>query len=145
MLADTSQGMLDVLSAKIKDAGFDNLHPIRLDLTSQPALPTHFDVIYSLMVMHHIPEIAIVLRQFHALLNPDGYLCIADLEKEDGSFHGPEVRDVHPGFDRTELEAQVLEAGFRVVSFSKVYSIKKLVNGREKLFPIFLMVTKKNV
>ena len=31
-LADTSQGMLDVLREKIANAGVTNMHPIRLDL-----------------------------------------------------------------------------------------------------------------
>src|SRR5512133_882385 len=35
-LADTSQGMLDVLSEKITNAGVGNMHPLRLDLTSDP-------------------------------------------------------------------------------------------------------------
>src|ERR1043165_7349852 len=33
-LADTSQGMLDVLKEKIAGAGVMNMHPVRLDLTS---------------------------------------------------------------------------------------------------------------
>src|SRR5512133_2460265 len=50
-LADTSQGMLDVLAEKIKSAGVRNMHPLRLDLASDPAargfpLPAlRFDVI----------------------------------------------------------------------------------------------------
>src|ERR1041385_6452519 len=33
-LADTSQGMLDVLREKIANAGVSNMHPLRFDLTS---------------------------------------------------------------------------------------------------------------
>ncbi len=29
-----------------------------------------------------------ILEKFHDLLNPSGYLAIADLYPEDGSFHG---------------------------------------------------------
>src|SRR5512140_801086 len=35
-LADTSQGMLDVLSEKIASAGVTNMRPIRLDLAVDP-------------------------------------------------------------------------------------------------------------
>src|SRR6266536_6200485 len=35
-LADTSQGMLDVLKEKIATAGVTNMHPLRLDLASDP-------------------------------------------------------------------------------------------------------------
>ena len=73
-LADTSQGMLDVLSSKIESSGLDHLHPIKLDLVNQPLPETHFDMIYSLMTMHHILETETVLHHFYMLLNPGGYL-----------------------------------------------------------------------
>jgi ubiquinone/menaquinone biosynthesis C-methylase UbiE len=38
-LADTSQGMLDVLSEKIAASGVTNMHPVRLDLSTDPCLP----------------------------------------------------------------------------------------------------------
>src|SRR5690349_11117165 len=53
-LADTSPGMLDVLKKKIADAGVMNMHPVRLDLTSDPLPSERYDLIYSLMVLHHI-------------------------------------------------------------------------------------------
>ena len=39
------------------------------------------------MTLHHIPDTNGILNKFHALLEPNGYLLVADLEKEDGSFH----------------------------------------------------------
>ena len=35
-LADTSQGMLDVLKEKIVASGMTNMHPVRLDLATDP-------------------------------------------------------------------------------------------------------------
>ena len=55
-LADTSQGMLDVLAGKIQSAGVRNMHPLRLDLSSDPLPDSRFGIIYSLMALHHIPE-----------------------------------------------------------------------------------------
>ncbi len=105
-LADTSQGMLDVLAGKIQSTGVRNMHPLRLDLSSDPLPDSRFEIIYSLMALHHIPEINPLLKHFHTLLEADGYLCISDLEKEDGSFHGKQVAGVHHGFDRAELQRQ---------------------------------------
>ena len=143
LLADTSQGMLDVLSAKIESAGLQHLHPLRLDITSDPLPASRFDVIYSLMTMHHIPDTKTCLDQFYTLLNPGGYLCIADLEKEDGSFHGPANNDVHKGFERSKFQEQIEQAGFSAVRFSAGYSMHKLVDGHEKAFPVFLMTAAK--
>ena len=142
-LADTSQGMLDVLSDKIKAAGVDNMHPLRLDLASDPLPASRFDIIYSLMTMHHIPNTDQILRQCHALTAPGGYLCIADLEKEDGSFHKdtPDF-DGHNGFERSLLQSQVEAAGFGNVRFSTVFFVRKQIDDVEKAFPMFLMTAR---
>jgi ubiquinone/menaquinone biosynthesis C-methylase UbiE len=144
-LADTSQGMLDVLAVKISNAGLGHMRPLLLDLASEPAPAEQFDVTYSLMTMHHIPDTAIVLRKFYSLLHINGFLCIADLEKENGSFHGPDVTDVHKGFGRAALQRQLETAGFAQVRFSSVFSVKRMVDGLEKSFPLFLMVAQKQL
>jgi len=142
-LADTSQGMLEVLSEKIVSAGVTNMHPARLDLAADPLPAERFHLTYSLMTLHHIHDTKDILRKFHALLEPDGYLLVADLDKEDGSFHTDGSTDVHMGFQREELRKMVEEAGFAEVRFSTAYEIKKKINDAEKVFPVFLMSAKK--
>lgn len=138
-LADTSAGMLEVLSDKIKAAKTATLHPVRLDLASDPLPAGRFDVTYSLMVLHHIPDTDGILRKFHQILNPGGWLVAADLDQEDGSFHTDGSADVHLGFGREILQHRVEAAGFAGVSFSTVYTIPK--SGRE--YPVFLMTARR--
>ncbi len=142
-LADTSQGMLDVLKEKIVASGVTNMHPLRLDLATDPLPAERFHLTYSLMTLHHIPDTKDIINKFHALLEPNGYLLVADLEKEDGSFHTDGTTDVHKGFAQVELQKQVESAGFGNVTFSTVYEIKKKINGEEKIYPVFLMSARK--
>ncbi len=142
-LADTSQGMLDVLAGKISAAGVTNMHPVRLDLSTDPLPAERYQLTYSLMVLHHIHEAKDIINKFHALLGPNGYLLVADLDKEDGSFHTDGTTDVHKGFARAELQSWVEAAGFEDVAFSTAYEIKKEINGSEKSFPVFLMAARK--
>jgi len=142
-LADTSQGMLDVLSEKIAAAGVTNMRPARLDLSIDPLPAEHFNLTYSLMTLHHIEDAKDILKKFHALLEPSGILCIADLDKEDGSFHTDGTTDVHLGFDRVELQGWVEEAGFADVRFSTAFEIKKKIDETEKIFPVFLLTARK--
>ena len=142
-LADTSQGMLDVLGQKIASAGVTNMRPVRLDLATDPLPTERFDLTYSLMTLHHIHDTDDILKKFYELLKPNGYLIAADLDKEDGSFHTDGSTDIHLGFDREELRRNVEAAGFGNVTFSTVYEIKKTVAGKEKGFPVFLMVAQK--
>lgn len=139
-LADTSDGMLEVLTAKIADSGVPNLVPLKLDLATELAPVSRFDVTYSLMVLHHIPNAETVIRKFHTLLKPGGWLCIADLDEEDGSFHTDGSTDIHLGFARPTLQKQVESAGFGEVKFATAYVIQK--NGRE--YPVFLLTARKN-
>jgi len=142
-LADTSQGMLDVLSEKIVAAGVANMHPTRLDLSTDPLPAKRFDLTYSLMTLHHIEDPKAIIKKFHALLQPAGILCIADLDKEDGTFHTDGTTDVHLGFDRGELQTWVEDAGFADVIFSTAFEIKKKIDDAEKTFPIFLLTARK--
>jgi ubiquinone/menaquinone biosynthesis C-methylase UbiE len=142
-LADTSQGMLDVLSEKIAAAGVTNMHPTRLDLSTDPLPAERFDLTYSLMVLHHIDDAKGILKKFHALLEPSGILCVADLDKEDGTFHTDGTTDVHLGFERSELQNWVEDAGFADVKFSTAYEIKKKIGDEEKIFPVFLLTARK--
>jgi ubiquinone/menaquinone biosynthesis C-methylase UbiE len=142
-LADTSQGMLDVLKEKIADSGVTNMHPVRLDLATDSLPSERYHLTYSLMTLHHISDTKDILNKFHALLEPNGYLLVADLDKEDGSFHTDGTTDVHKGFAQDELRKQVESAGFGKVTFSTVYEIKKKINGEEKTFPVFLMSARK--
>jgi 2-polyprenyl-3-methyl-5-hydroxy-6-metoxy-1,4-benzoquinol methylase len=138
-LADTSQGMLDVLGDKIHAAGLRHFHPLLLDLTIQPPPPIRIDTIFSLMTMHHVIETRVCLENFWVMLKPGGRLFIADLDREDGSFHGQEVNHVHRGFERAELKVLVEDTGFENILFSTVFHIRKIIAGHEKTFPVFLM------
>jgi ubiquinone/menaquinone biosynthesis C-methylase UbiE len=142
-LADTSQGMLDVLSEKIARAGVTNMHPVKLDLAYDPLPAEQYDLTYSLMTLHHIHAVNDMLVKFHDLLSPQGYLVAADLDKEDGSFHTDGTTDVHLGFDRDELQKIVERIGFGNITFSTAYEIKKKIGNEEKMFPVFLMTAQK--
>jgi ubiquinone/menaquinone biosynthesis C-methylase UbiE len=142
-LADTSQGMLDVLAEKITDANVTTMHPVRLDLESDPIPAERFDLTYSLMTLHHIHHVKKVLIKFHDLLVPHGYLLVADLDQEDGSFHTDGTTDVHKGFNRLELQKIVEDVGFANVAFSTAYAITKKIGDEDKTFPIFLMTAQK--
>ncbi|HKK01892.1 MAG TPA: class I SAM-dependent methyltransferase [Desulfuromonadales bacterium] len=141
VLADSSQGMLAELRRKLDASGIANMHPLHLDLAVDPPPAERFDLIYSLMTLHHIPDTAGILRQFHALLKRPGFLCIADLDREDGSFHG-EGFDGHHGFDRDELAALAKNAGFSDVEFVTAFHMPKTIAGEQRLFPVFLMTAR---
>ena len=142
LLADSSAGMLDVVGEKIAAQGVTNMTPLKLDLLADPAPAQKFDLIVTSMTLHHVPDTDHILHLFHGLLQPGGYLCIADLDQEDGSFHGPEV-DVLHGFDRADLSLRAAQAGFADVQFRTVFSIAKENAGGTRDYPVFLMTARR--
>jgi len=141
-LKDTSAGMLQVVEEKIAAWGIANMSTRVMDLTAAPLPEERYDLIYSSMTLHHVPNTGAILGAFHALLNPGGWLCIADLDLEDGSFHGSHV-DVHPGFQRDSLALQTAQAGFSKIDFSTVFEIVKETESGARAYPVFLMVARR--
>lgn len=142
VLKDTSPGMLAVAQEKILAFGADNMTTRRMDLTSAAPPDEHYDLIYSAMTLHHVADTDAILAAFHRLLTPGGWLCIADLDAEDGSFHGAEI-DVHHGFARGALASQVVAAGYDEARFRTVFEIVKAGAAGERAYPVFLMVARR--
>ncbi len=142
LLADSSRGMLDVVAEKISQGGVRNMTPVLLDLLADPPPTQRFDLIYTSMTLHHVPDTDAILRIFHGLLNPGGHLCIADLDKEDGTFHGLDI-DVHHGFERSALGRRATAAGFDGIDFQTVFSIEKQQESGRRDYPVFLMCARR--
>lgn len=141
-LADASPEMLAVASRKIAAAGLGNARTLPLDLTAGPAPGLRFDVVCSLLTLHHIPDTDGILRAFHGLLPPGGLLCLADLDREDGSFHGAGF-DGHNGFDRAELAGRLARAGFRDVRIETACEVRKETAAGIRSFPLFLAIAER--
>ena len=137
-LADISEGMLEVATRKVAAARDPHVRAVKLDLlTEMPA--DRYAVIFSAMTLHHIPDTEGILRRFHAALKRPGFLCLADLDTEDGSFHGAGF-DGHLGFDRGQLAQKARAAGFTGARFVTAYEMTKAVADETRMFPIFLMI-----
>jgi 2-polyprenyl-3-methyl-5-hydroxy-6-metoxy-1,4-benzoquinol methylase len=142
-LADASEGMLAVLRDKIAAAGAGNMTPLKLDLATDALPAGRFDLICSLMVLHHVPEPAGILRKFRELLDPGGWVAICDLDAEDGSFHDDPAFTGHKGFDRAALGREMEAAGFAAPRAVTPYVIERETAAGIQRFPLFLMMASK--
>ena len=139
-LVDTSEGMIKVLKEKVKQLKVKNFKPILIDVLQDSKSISKTDVIYTLMTMHHIENIDKAVTIFNSLLNKTGYLCIADLVEEDGTFHPTSQNFTgHNGFNKIELTKTIHNNGFEVVYYTICYEIEK----NDKKYPLFLLIAKK--
>jgi len=143
-LVDNSEGMIAVLQKKIEKEGIANFIPLQLNLFEENINLPKIDVIYTLMTLHHMLDVNKTINAFNSILELNGYLCIADLVSEDGSFHSHHKDfDGHNGFDKDELSQILLKNGFQVDYYNECYVIEKKVNDRLIKYPLFLMICKK--
>lgn len=135
---DLSPGMIAQLQKRIAEAGLQNITAKCLDIfKSPPAGP--FDLIFSGMALHHVPDTDALLKALTGLLAPGGFIALADLDTEDETFHGEDAGPVHHGFDRKEMIHKIRTCGVVEITTITVNSLHK--NGRD--YPVFLLTARK--
>jgi ubiquinone/menaquinone biosynthesis C-methylase UbiE len=144
--ADSSKGMLEVLDGKIAASGATNIRTLFLDLESDPSAAEGLraDIIVSAMTLHHIADIAKIVKTLHGILASGGRIAIADLDTEAGDFHADNTGVEHFGFDRAALGEIFAAAGFADIAFSTAYTLNKPgASGELNAYPIFLLTARK--
>jgi ubiquinone/menaquinone biosynthesis C-methylase UbiE len=132
-LADTSKGMREVIQNKIDAGSITNARLWDLDLVTQPPPDERFDLVVTVMTLHHITNVHIVLSGFAELLEEGGHLCVVDFDEEDGSFHDADFEG-HHGFERSRMSSDLAAAGFTEIAFRDCGDV---VRGGGR-YPLFL-------
>ncbi len=114
------------------------LEIIEKDLSSSN-LDRTFDGIISSMTMHHIRDIESMLKKFYAMLNENGFVAIADLDIENGSFHTEDTGVFHQGFDRQALLELIENTGFKDAKIRSASTVNKPQGD----FSVFLLTAYK--
>jgi tRNA (cmo5U34)-methyltransferase len=140
-LMDNSMEMIKVCEEKVKSYKATHIHPVSFDLehADYDSEGVGFDLIYSQMAFHHVKNMEPVLPRLYKMLNQGGYLAIADLYKEDGSFHDFDA-DMHNGFEPDDLLLLLGKAGFKNGRYENCFVI---LREPDRKYPVFLLVTNK--
>jgi uncharacterized protein (DUF302 family) len=144
-LADSSKGMLEVLKQKIEREKITIMKPFFVSDSDGLRDLRKFDVIYTLLTLHHVKDIPDLISEFSRLLNPGGFLFIGDLITEDGSFHSSDPEfDGHRGFEPEELEKMCQVNGFGKCNSKIFYNIERENNSIVRSYPLFLLSAQKS-
>ncbi len=144
MLMDNSSEMVKIIKGKIETTKVDNLKVLNFDLEHNDYTRKKFDLIFSQMVLHHVDDTDSIIGKFSKLLNNGGYLAIADLFEEDGSFHGDGFTG-HKGFDPEKLSAILRDHQFKNIVYRPCFTIeRKIPEAVTKHFEVFLLSAKRN-
>lgn len=134
---DISQSMLEQLIAKQELK--DKVQALCQDITSKPT-GEKYDLIMSAMAMHHVEDTDNMVKQFSAHLKPGAKIALADLDKEDGTFHPKGIEGVfHHGFERSAFRTILEKHGFKAVHFETAHTVQ----GETRTYPVFLALATK--
>ena len=143
-LMDNSSEMVRAINDKIRTTKVKNLKTLNFDLEHKDYKAGKFDLIFTQMVLHHVTDIENIIKKFYDLLNLGGYLAIADLYTEDGSFHGDGFTG-HKGFDIEILSNKIRNQGFTNISHRKCFVINKKISDSEtKEYDVFLLIAERD-
>lgn len=140
VLADSSIGMIEEAQKKIDAHSIQNFYPKLLDLEKED-YPYSFDVIYTLMTLHHVKDVSYVISKLSNMLNPGGMLFIGDLVPEDGDFHSfPENQEVHFGFDKIFMQDILLQNNLKISEYKMFHEIERGHTGITKKYKLFFLM-----
>lgn len=143
---DAAEGMIDVLKEKLQQDGAPkNILPVAVLLVDpeDPHLPPadkakpdgprqKFDLILSHLVLHHIPDLEVVLKTMIGCLTPGGRVMLTDFED-----FGPEARRFHAeskmdgvarhGINAKQMTELMESVGFMNVNVAPRWTMEKTV------------------
>jgi predicted TPR repeat methyltransferase len=119
---DISKKMLEQLKEKNTDKFF--IEPWHVDIIKNPT-DEIFDGIVSSMTLHHVENLKLFFQTINKNLKQNGFIAIADLEQEDGTFHSNNEGVFHFGFNEKELKSLILACGFKDIKIKNINTIKK--------------------
>lgn len=142
--ADSSPGMLEVLQTKIKQQRLSNVRTQLVDFEGGGRVAGEFHLVVSSMTLHHVSDTEALVGTLYRLLRPGGLLCLADLDKEDGTFHGNTAGVFHCGFERGRLKDLFARTGLRDVRDSTAATVVRPRENGIAEFPVFLICGRKD-
>ena len=134
---DNSPSMLEKFREKSAEFACKT-EVLEVDLSTKD-IEQKFDGIISSMTIHHLEDTKKLFQKFYDMLEMDGFIAIADLDSEDGTFHSDNRGVFHFGFERETLENIAKEVGFKNISFQ----LANEINKPQQNFTVFLLLAQK--
>jgi 2-polyprenyl-3-methyl-5-hydroxy-6-metoxy-1,4-benzoquinol methylase len=146
-MVDLNEGMIEVLTGKIKALKLNNIQAISMDILKNNKLAaSKYDVIFTSMAMHHVIDIEGTINVLRDMLKPCGKLVIVDLNEEDGSFHSEEMGfNGYNGFNQFLLAKLLAKLELTNIDSETFYFDKKKLGQGFTPYSLFIMISQKAI
>jgi len=113
--ADIQQGMLDKMSKKLKDLGFENRIEPHQCQAGSTGIKRKVDFILTFWMVHEVPDQKVFFEEMKSLLNPGGKILVAE----------PKIHVTKKSFSK--MINSIESAGFLVIDRPKIVLSRSLV------------------
>ncbi len=113
---DREAAMLEAAASRV--AALPNVELRRGGLEALPLADGEVDAAVCLLVLHHVPELAPVLKEVHRVLVPGGRLCVVDMVAHDREDWRHTMGHAWRGFARDALTDVAAAAGLACEGWS---------------------------
>jgi len=137
VMIDSSPAMIGIAQRRIAESGRTNVRAELGDLTEHPWEGEPFDLVVSLMALHHVADITLLLRRLLEATVDRGWIAVLDLEPEAGAYHDPGFEG-HHGFSRGTLRRAFAAAGYAHITVRNALTTERQVDGEVRRFGVFL-------
>jgi len=140
---DSSQKMLDACRQRLDAEGLGN---VDLRLGSAEALPLgdgECDAVFCSMLLHHLADPAIGIRELARVVKPGGKVVITDLVKHEFDWAREVMADLWLGFAEEQIRDWAAQAGLMEVTYTSASVPTPLESEPEEKLRAFLATATK--
>jgi len=109
---DLSAVMLKVAEAEFMQAKINNIELHESDAHDLPFTDEHLDLTFANLLLHHLSEPALAIREWFRVLRPGGQVVICDVLQHHYGWLQSEKFDFWLGFDTSQVRIWLTNAGF---------------------------------
>lgn len=114
---DNSNAMLELARKRVEEAGVvEHVELQAGELEKLPVKSASVDLALAVLMLHHLPDVEVALREVRRILKPGGKLMVVEIHEHQNEAFRVRMADRRPGIAPAQLESWMRESGLQPVS-----------------------------
>lgn len=115
---DSSYAMLEAAQQSLTKQELKSIKLIEGDAHDLPLTDESQDMVYANLLIHHLLEPSVAIKEMYRVIKPGGQVVITDIERHNHQWTKLEKSDIWLGVERSDLKLWLEEAGFTILEIS---------------------------